>query len=80
MTTKQAMKKIKEMMSKDGKTTLYARCEALLNSGGIDKGIYPGNEYTLPKIILYCALLDLAEQYRPLYERNKAEIKNLRNF
>jgi hypothetical protein len=81
MTTKQAMGKIKEMMHKDGMNALYARCEKLLNSGGIDKADFNRDEYVLPKIILHCALLDLADQYAPPPGQYFQDvIKNLKHF
>jgi hypothetical protein len=50
----------------------------LAQSGGIDLESYENN-FLAPKICLYVALLNMAEEYRPLSEY-KEVANNLKNF
>jgi hypothetical protein len=69
--------KVKEM-SVDCIKYIEKEADRLFNCGGIDTSSYENN-YLLPKIILYVALRNLAEQYRPLSNAKK-EADNLLHF
>lgn len=82
---KRAFKKlVNEMIkgtgSQDGVIQyLKKETERLYNSGGIDPELY-GNDYTLPRVCLYVALKNVADQYRPVSDNVLKDAKNLEHF
>ena len=78
MTTKQALKKVEEMIN-DDKDYLLQTCQRFLNSGAINKEKYEDN-FVLPKIIYYAALQELMFQRKPLAPEHQKEAKNLAHF
>lgn len=72
------LKKVKEMIKED-QAFLLERCKKYLNSGAIEAGNY-GDDFRLPKILLYTALADLRDQRRPLGDEDLKTAKNLSNF
>ncbi len=78
MTKKQAIAKIRKMAAEQRKT-LLKECERLLNSGGVDVD-GAENNFLLPKTILHVALLNEANQYKPLTKQTQTDAKNLLKF
>ena len=83
MTNKQCIGHIKKLMgtwNKGGLNILLDEAKNLLTSGGIDiQGDTPDS--LLPaKIILHVALLDLAEQLRPISQVGNEAVENLKHF
>ncbi len=58
---------------------LKKETERLCNCGGIDPELY-GDDYTLPKVCLYVALKNTANQYRPVSDSVLKDAKNLEHF
>jgi len=78
MTNKQLNSKL-SIMYRDILPYLRKECKRLADSGGIDVS-GAEDDFRIPNIILYVALKNLAEQYRPYYYLNKKEAKNLLHF
>lgn len=80
MTKKMFLAKFKQL-AKDHQKALFKEAEKLYDSGAIDTDSYL-QDFQLAKIIMHVALLNQAEQYKPLY-KNKAilhDIVNLKYF
>jgi len=58
---------------------IFKECERLFKSGGVNPGDY-NDGYSLPKILLYVALTNLADQYKPLTNDFLRDAKNLFHF
>ena len=83
MTNKECIRRIKKLIGtwqQGGLHYLMDECHHLLTSGGIDiKGDAPDS--LLPaKIILHVALLDLAEELRPVSKLGNEAVENLKHF
>ena len=78
MTNKQAMQKIRQMAKYHNKY-LLKECERLLNSGGISVSDAENN-FIVPKIVMHVALLNEANQYKPLSTNMRKEVENLKHF
>lgn len=78
MTKKQFQEKIKSM-EKDIIDSINKETDRLFDCGGIDTSTYEFN-WLLPKIILYVALTNIANQYRLLGADNIRHAKNLFKF
>ncbi len=78
MDREQVMEKIKIMVRED-QERIIERCGLLIKSGAVDVGAY-GDDFRLPKIVLYATLLDLADSRRPLFPEDRREADNLRCF
>ena len=81
MNEKDVTKLVNEMIDSENGCSDYLKkeCKRLLNSGGIDPENY-GNDYTLPKILLYVALKNAAFQYKPFLDGSLKDAKNLEHF
>ena len=66
-------------MKKDIGNYIEKECLRLFECGAINTADYEDN-FVLPKIILSVALLNCADQYKPLHEKYLKEQKNLKNF
>jgi len=77
-TQKQFLAKVK-IMAKEHNKALIKECLRLYNSGGVDTKNADDN-YSLPKTIIHVALLNEANQYKPLSQENKKDIKNLIHY
>ena len=51
------------------------KANEIIDSGFID--IASVNDYTLPKVVLYCAMKNVAEHYRPIQKDVIKKYKNL---
>ncbi len=83
MTNKQCLRQIKKLIGdyrQGGIHVLMDECSHLLSSGGIDISEDAQDSYYSAKIILYVALLDLAEQFRPISQSANEIADNLKNF
>ena len=58
---------------------LQREAQNLLNSGGVDQESY-GDNYELPKILVYAAIQNLRYQIRPLNDKARKAAKNLEHF
>lgn len=72
------MTRIHEMLSKSH-TKIIEESERLLKSGGVNLESYD-DDYLLPKIILYVALKNQAEQWKPFDKNALKDAKNLEHF
>lgn len=78
MTKKQFEEKVGSTLP-DVCTYLEKETKRLFLSSDIDSHGY-GNDYQLPNLIVHIALLNLAEEYRPLSGSSKDDIRNLKHF
>jgi hypothetical protein len=79
MTVKQLKSQTKKVMRESGLFhALLRETDRLAETGALD--LSPTNNMLNPKIIIHCALKNLADQYRPLSDEGKASLKNLMNF
>ena len=78
---KDILKKFNEMLRMQDGLNDYLKKEfsRLLNSGGIDTDEHEFN-FIIPKTILYVALLNAANQYRPLSDEALKDARNLLHF
>ena len=65
---KKVLDKVQELLLDDLDAHLYATCEELLNSGGVNIDKY-SDDYLLPKILLTVALEREAEQVRKCFRK-----------
>lgn len=83
MTNRECLKQIKKLIgnySKGGLHVLLDECRHLVESGGIDMAEDEPDSFYAPKIILHVALMDLAEQFRPISRVGNEAAENLKNF
>ncbi len=83
MTQKQCLGQIRKLMGtwqKGGLHVLMDECEHLAESGGIDISDDKPDSFYSAKIILHVALLELAEQLRPISQTGNELAENLKNF
>ena len=83
MTNKQCIQQVKKLMGnwkKGGLLVLLDECQHLIESGGIDISEDEPDSFLSAKIILHVALLDLAEQLRPISQTGNEICENLKNF
>lgn len=78
MTHNQFKERIKELLE-HRIAAIQSRCWSLFLSGGVDAPSY-GDDYALPKAVLYVALRDAAEEIRPLSDDLKEVAENLAHF
>lgn len=79
MKSKECENKINEMLP-EANQRIMGECERLFKSGAIDTSSYPDDEYSLPKILLSVALLNVANDLRPLSKPFRDDWKNLLHF
>jgi hypothetical protein len=79
MRQKQLVSKVRQLLRKDLSKIIGAKCLELFNSGAIDKESY-GNDYLLPKAVLYVALEEVRQSIRPVSDEGKDAVKNLQHF
>lgn len=68
-----------KIMAKEHQKALLKECERLFDSGGIDT-VNAENNFILPKTIMHVALLNEANQYKPLSKEAQKDTKNLIHF
>lgn len=54
-------------------------CDRLYRCGGVDPASY-GEDFALPKLILYVALENLGAQYKPRFTGYRRDAENLKHF
>lgn len=83
MTNKQCLGQIRKLIGntkKGGLHVLMDECRHLVESGGIDLSQDEPDSFYSAKIVLHVALLDLAEQFRPISQVGNEAAENLKNF
>ena len=78
VTNIEVMDKVHELLSKSH-ATIIAKSERILHSNAIDLDSYE-NDYLLPKMILYVALRECADSWKPNTPSVREDLKNLEHF
>jgi hypothetical protein len=74
-----AIRKIKGM-KKQVFDYILEESARLLKCGGIDPENFDPKEFALAKIILCVALKNCSDQYHPMFDNFREDMKNLENF
>lgn len=81
MTQKEMVMKDVERMTDVVSRHIQHKAEQLYASGGVDLEAYEGNSTALAKILVIASMIQIADDYMPLYsESARADIKNLQKM
>ncbi|HAM52259.1 MAG TPA: hypothetical protein DCP92_16775 [Nitrospiraceae bacterium] len=83
MNNKQCIGQIKRLIgnwNQGGLNILMDECRHLIDSGGIDIAQDSPDSLFSPQIVLYVALQDLADRFKPVSQQGIKAAENLKHF
>jgi len=83
MTNKECIRQIKKLIGNYQHGVIHVlmdECKHLIESGGLDLAEDQQNSFYSAKIVLHVALLEIADQLRPISQIGNESVENLKHF